>query len=94
MKKKTKAVKVKPVYSIKVKVNGKEYIAEADSLETALLRLPEIKPKTTAVVVVSKEDSVSRPMPLNIQALNRLLAPGTTGQVNRIAFTKRYAFFA
>jgi len=93
-KKKAKVVPEVMEYSVTLTVNGGDISVSGATLTEALSNLPAFTPKTTGSLVVSKSGKNSKPIPLNINAIKRIQAPGLTGDINRTILAKRYEFFA
>lgn len=92
-KKTTKKRSTKPQdgYTVFLNINNEDYSSTADTLNEALLNLPQVTPKTVAKLIVAKGDKRSRPITLFIPNYRRLFYPGLTGEIQRTNFIKRYS---
>lgn len=93
-KKTTKKTAQPKAFSVLVTVNRENYTSTADTLEEAILNLPQLVPHTRASLTIVYGNKQSQPLSLTIQQYRRLFYPGLTGQIQRASLTKRYQIIA
>lgn len=81
-------------FTVLLNINREDYSSTADTLDEALLNLPQVVPHTRAVITIVYGEKQSRPFSLAIPQFRRLFYPGLTGQIQRIQLSKRFQITA